>query len=67
MGDYFSAEAYIMLDNENFPLSLLHFSVLQFSLQTFVPFHKVMYMRTPDRANFKSQGENERQWRDQTW
>ena len=25
MGDYFSAEGYIMLDNENFPLSLLHF------------------------------------------
>ena len=25
MGDYFSAEGYIMLDNENFPLSLLQF------------------------------------------
>ena len=25
MGDYFSVEGYIMLDNENFPLSLLHF------------------------------------------
>ena len=27
MGDYFSAEEYIMLDNENFPLSLLHLTV----------------------------------------
>ena len=25
MGDYFSAEGYVMLNNENFPLSLLHF------------------------------------------
>ena len=24
MGDYFLAEGYIMLDNENFPLHLLH-------------------------------------------
>ena len=30
MGDYFSAEGYIMLDNENFPLSLLHFCNLSF-------------------------------------
>ena len=30
MGDYFSAEGYIMLDNENFPLSLLHFCNLHF-------------------------------------
>ena len=31
--DYFSAEGHIMLDNENFPLSLLHFCNLSF--QTF--------------------------------
>ena len=30
MGDYFSAEEYIMLENENFPLSLLHFCLLHF-------------------------------------
>ena len=30
LGDYFSAEGYIMLDNENFPLSLLHFCNLSF-------------------------------------
>ena len=30
MRDYFSAEGHIMLDNENFPLSLLHFCNLSF-------------------------------------
>ena len=30
MGDYFSAEGYIMLGNESFPLSLLHFCNLSF-------------------------------------
>ena len=33
MGDYFSAEGHIMLDNEKFPLSLIHFCNL--SIQTF--------------------------------
>ena len=66
MGGYFSAED-IMLDNENFPLSLLHFCFCNLHFNFFFPFRKVMYMRTPDRANSKSQGENEREWRDQTW
>ena len=30
MGDYFSVEGYIILDNENFALSLLHFCNLSF-------------------------------------
>ena len=30
MGDYFSAEGYIMHDKENFPLSILHFYKLSF-------------------------------------
>ena len=30
MGDHVSAEGYVMLDNENFPLLLLHFCNLSF-------------------------------------
>ena len=30
MEDYSSAEGYVMLENENFPLSLLHFCNLSF-------------------------------------
>ena len=114
MGDYFSAEGHIMLDNENFPLSLLHFCNLSFQKCCLINHHhapftyrgigfcvltsqssrflahisaasqplnlnspclpgskvallSVMYMRTPDRANSTSQGENEREWCDQTW
>ena len=37
MRDYFSAEGYNVLDNENFPLSLLHFCNLSF--QKFEIFH----------------------------
>ena len=50
MGDYFSAEGYIMLDDENFPLSLLHFCSLSF--QKFV--YVIAWARGQLRINFKS-------------
>ena len=39
MGDYFLAQGYIMLDNENVPLSLLHFCNLPFQKLCLINHH----------------------------
>ena len=43
MGDYFSAEEHIMLDNENFPLSLLHFCNLSFQKFCLINHHRAPF------------------------
>ena len=43
MGDYFSAEGHIMLDNENFPLSLLHFCNLSFQKCCLISHHHATF------------------------